>query len=102
MAIIKVVQRSIRPSVDVPFFEQDSETKNYRMTNYVQSGKILYTKVEYSDDQLEHILTTIFLDEDSRNQYVTDSVIAAFRLRRNDYNIANSIRLDVSFTVHEE
>lgn len=102
MAIIKVVQRTTRPSVDIPFFEQDNETKQYRIANYVQAGKILYTKLEFSEDQLEHILTTIFLDEASRNQYVTDPVIAAFRLRRNDYNTKNSIRLDVSITVHEE
>jgi hypothetical protein len=92
---VKLVET--RKDLDAQFFNMSPAEIEYRNQNFIKSGKILFTKMEMSDDKLSRHLTTIFLNEASRLEYRNDPVITDFRLRKIEYNKNNNIVYDMNF-----
>jgi hypothetical protein len=88
-----------RTSAETQFFAMSPAELEYRNQNFVKTGKVLFTKMELSDDKLTRKLITIFLNEATRLEYRNDPVISDFRMRKQEYNTANNITSDFAFDI---
>jgi hypothetical protein len=89
--IIKVVVNEIRPNVEVPFYTMTPAEREYKNENFVQTGKILFSKNELSEDKLRKQTTQIYFNAVSRQEYQQDPVMTDFRIRKEEYNERNQI-----------
>lgn len=88
-----------RTSTETQFFAMSPAELEYRNQNFVKTGKILFTKMELSEDKLTRKLVTIFLNEESRLEYRNDPVVTDFRMRKKEYNKKNNITSDFAFEI---
>ena len=99
MAWKKVIVRTI-PNSDTAFEKISDEVIDYMKTNYDDTGKRTSFSLSSSDDGLVLTYTSIFRDEASKNEMLSDSTISAESTRRNTINAANGITREV--TLDEE
>lgn len=99
MAWRRVQVRTI-PNTDTNFESMSAEVVSYMTTNYNDTGKRTSFSITSSDDGLVLTYTSIFRDEASKNEMLSDSTISAESTRRNTINAANGITREV--TVDEE
>jgi len=88
-----------RTSTETQFFGMSPAELQYRKDKFVKTGKLLFTKMELSEDKLTRKLITIFLNEETRLEYRNDPVISDFRFRKKQYNKANKIFSDFAFDI---
>jgi len=96
---VKVTVSEIITSTQTQFFVMSPAELEYRNQNFVKTGKILFTKMELSEDKLTRKLVTIFLNEESRLEYRNDPVVTDFRIRKEEYNKKNNITSDFNFEI---
>ena len=89
--IIKVVVQEIRSSPEIPFYVMTPAERAYNNENFVQTGKLLFSKSEISDDKLKKQITKVYLNAAAREEYQQDPVMTDFRLRKQEYNEKNQI-----------
>jgi len=99
MAWKKVTVRTL-PNNTTLFETMTDESIAYIQTNYVDTGKRTSFAVTHDDDELVYTWTSVFADEDTKNEFLNDSTIKAEIARRNKANTDNSITTEV--TVDEE
>jgi hypothetical protein len=99
MAWKKVTVRTI-PDADTHFERMSDEVIAYMKTNYEDTGKRTSFSQSLSDDGLVGTNTSIFKDEDTKNEFLNDSTIKAEIARRNKVNTDNDITTEI--TVDEE
>ena len=99
MAWKKVTVRTL-PAVDTDFEKISDEVNAYIKTNYVDNNKRTSFAISESDNGLVLTYTSVFADEDTKNEFLNDSTIKAEIARRNKANTDNSITTEV--TVDEE
>ena len=99
MAWKKVIVRT-KPNSDTDYEKMSDEVVAYQVTNYTNTEKRISTNVTTSDDGLVITYTNVFKDEASKNEFESDSTIAAESTRRNTINASNGIVKEV--TVDEE
>ena len=98
----KRVRVRTKPNSDTVYEKMSDEVIDYMKTNYDDTGKrtsFSVTETE-SDDGLVLEFISIFRDEESRNEFVEDSIIRTEATRRNTINAANGIIREI--TVDEE
>ena len=96
---ITAIVNETRTSAETQFFAMSPAELEYRNQNFVKTGKVLFTKMELSDDKLTRKLITIFLNEEKFLEYRNDPVISDFRMRKREYNEANGINPDFAFDI---
>jgi hypothetical protein len=96
---ITATSSEVRTSTETPFLTMSPAELEYRNHHFVKTGKVLFTKMELSEDKLTRKITIIFLNEDTRLDYRNDPVITDFRLRKKKYNKSNGISVDFEFEV---
>lgn len=99
MAWRRVQVRTI-PNADTDYERFSEEVVSYIKTNYEDTGKRTFFDVTESDDGLILTYTSVFKDEASKNEMLSDSIISAESTRRSTINAANGITSEV--TVDEE
>jgi len=99
MAWRRVQVRTI-PNADTVFENMSDEVVSYMTTNYDDTGKRTSFNLSKSADELVLTYTSVFKDEASKNEMLSDSTIAAEITRRDNINAANGITKEV--TVDEE
>ena len=61
---ITVILDETRASTETQFFSMSPAEVEYRNENFVKTGKVLFTKMDLSDDKLTRKLIIIFLNEE--------------------------------------
>jgi hypothetical protein len=82
------------------FEKMSDEVMSYIKTNYDDTGKRTSFSLSSSDDGLVLTYTSVFRDEASKNEMLSDSTIAAEITRRDNLNAAAGITKEV--TLDEE
>ena len=99
MAWKKVTVRTL-PNNTTLFETMTDESIAYIQTNYVDTGKRTSFAVTHDDDELVYTWTSVFADEDTKNEFLNDSTISTEAARRDSVNAANGITKEL--TVDEE
>ena len=86
--------------VDTDFEKISDEVNAYIKTNYVDNNKRTSFAISESDNGLVLTYTSVFADEDTKNEFLNDSTIKAEIARRNKVNTDNDITTEI--TVDEE
>ena len=80
-----------RPSTDVAFYAADPEFSSYYEATYTATNKAVSTTVTISEDGLQQLFSTTWIDEATWNAYTQDPDCVAHFSARNAYNAANGI-----------
>lgn len=80
-----------RPSIEVPFYVQLEEFKEYKNKNYMEPGHILFQQVSFSDDKLTQISFAVFANRESRILCLSDDRIREDVSNRVKHNQINNI-----------
>lgn len=95
-----LVQRVFtRQNAGVPFYKPTDAFMAHYKTTYMDSGKILSSTVTISEDKLKQVITTMWKDEPTWNEYLADSVCQAHFNARNAYHDGNGIANDRSTSI---
>jgi hypothetical protein len=95
-----LVQRVFtRPNPEVAFYQPTVEFRNRFKTGYKDTGKILSNTVTISSDRLKQVISTMWLDEATWNEYLADPICQAHFAARNAYYDQNSITAERTTTV---
>lgn len=100
MPTVTLTAQEIRPSADIMFYNMSPSELEYRMQTFIKTSKILYSKSEVSEDKLTRILTIVFIDPDTYQNYRNDPIITDFRKRKFQYNRLKGI--SDTFTLVED
>ena len=82
----KTIRTYTRPNIYVPFFIFNEEIRNYTDTTYNQTGKRISVNTTVSDNELQQITTSVWLDEATFNEFLADPVIVRHTDRVQEYN----------------
>ena len=77
-----------------PWFEWDQTIKNYIVTEYINTKRLLSTVVTESPDGLTKTTVRTFAAQSDYEAFRTDSVLVAVAPVRNSYAIANNLTLN--------
>lgn len=80
-----------RPSEAVAFSAQNARWTRYLQTTYIETGKILSREVTVSEDKLTRYITTVWPDEETRQQYLNDPVTVFALKEEKGYRQATGI-----------
>jgi quinol monooxygenase YgiN len=75
----------------VPFFFFTEEIRDYFNKTYDQTGKRTSFTAVKSPDELQQIVTSVWIDEAAFNEYLTDPTISANDTLLVEYNTKNAI-----------
>lgn len=90
-----LVQRVFtRQDAGVPFYKPADAFMAHYKTAYMDSGKILSSTVTLSEDKLKQVITTMWKDEATWNEYLADQICKDHFAARNAYNDSNGIAGD--------
>ena len=70
--------------------EMYSYARNYRQTNYIDTGKITNISRTDSEDNLTRTVVVTWRDEDANTEWLEDSTCTAYRAARDTYESDNS------------
>lgn len=73
----QTIRTHTRPNTDEPFFFFTEQIRDYFKNTYDQTGKRTSYTVTKSPDDLQQIVTSIWVDEAAFNEYLSDPVIMA-------------------------
>lgn len=82
----QTIRTHTRPNVHVPFFLFKDEIRNYTDQTYTQTGKRLSINTTLSQDGLQQITTSVWLDEAAFNEFLADPIIASHTDLVQEYN----------------
>ena len=94
MAWQRVVKRT-SPSVDVDWEPFSVDALNYVRTNYDNTGKRTSFSITLSENALEATYTSVYTDEATKNEFMTDSTVLTEFRRRNAVNDGNNITREI-------
>lgn len=95
-----LVQRVFtRQDTGVPFYRPTDEFMAHYRTAYMDSGKILSSTTTLSEDRTRQVITTMWINESTWNEYLADAVCQAHFNARNAYHDEHSIANDRSTSV---
>jgi len=95
-----LVQRVFtRQNTSVPFYRPADAFMTHYNAAYMDSGKILSSTVTVSEDKTKQVITTMWKDEPTWNEYLADPVCQAHFNARNAYNDGNGIANDRSTSI---
>lgn len=100
MTTVTLTNIEKRPTSDVMFYNMSPAELEYRMTTFIKSGKILYSKSDVSDDKLTRTLIIIFVNNDALIEYRNNEIISDFRERKASYN--NSVGIEYTVEIVED
>jgi hypothetical protein len=87
-----LVQRIFtRTSADVAFYTGTTEFNAYYNTAYKATQKILSHTSTVTEDKLKMVLSTMWKDEETWNEYQADPTVIAHISARNAYNTEHNI-----------
>lgn len=98
----KIVHKQIRPNTSTPFWAAGPNTspafKAYMQDTYINTGKLISTTAEPSNDGLELTVTTMWPDAATFNQFKNDpQVIENIINASANYRDANNIGFVAEF-----
>lgn len=85
----KLINYYSRPSLDVPWFETDQETKNHIKSQYEDLGCV-FVKYEFNNG-LEKVIEVHLKNYDLMIHYLLDTGLAESRTLRKSYDFENDI-----------
>ena len=87
-----LVQRVFtRADASVAFYKPTTEFRDHYKTAYKNAGKFLSNTVTVSEDNLKQVISTMWIDEATWNEYLADPICQAHFAARNAYYEANGI-----------
>lgn len=96
--MFKVVKKYTRSSEDIPFYTEinsSEEASNHIKEKYVESGKFISSKTEYSSDRLVITQTLIFKSKFDFTEFIKDEFLDKTLFGpRQLYDIQNEISND--------
>lgn len=87
----KTIRTNTRPNIYVPFFLFNEEIRRYTDEKYNQTGKRISFNTVISEDELQQISTSVWLDQATFKEFIDDPVIARHGALVDDYNKAFDI-----------
>lgn len=90
--MISLKRKQIRPNKLVEFFTGENYPKytEHFIEKYVKSGKFLYSEKEFSDDELEVIVTTIWDSKETLLEFKNDPVVIETLLKEKEKYIKDT------------
>jgi hypothetical protein len=82
----KTIRTHTRPNIYVPFFLFNEEIRNYTDQTYNQTGKRVSVNTTLSEDELQQVTTSVWIDEAAFNEFLADPVIIRHTDLVQDYN----------------
>jgi len=90
--MITIKTTAYRPDSGVKFYKAPEEFLDYRDSSYLDTGKILEITNEVSEDGLSKIITVVYLDQESLDEYDVDPRVMANRDAYRTYCIEHRIK----------
>ena len=86
----ETTSRVTRPNTGVAYYDPGSTYRNYRQTNYIDTGRITNISRTDSEDNLTRTVVVTWRDEDANTEWLEDSTCTAYRAARDTYESDNS------------
>jgi hypothetical protein len=94
----KTIRTNTRPNIYVPFFLFNEEIRKYIDEKYNQTGKRISFNTTISEDELQQINTSVWVDQATFKEFLEDPVICGNGDLVKEYNKA----FDISLTIANE
>jgi hypothetical protein len=87
----RTIRTTTRTDTDTPFFRFEWQIQNYINDTYVITGKRIASNVTLSQDGLQQIVTSTWVDLAAYNEFMADQQIVSQREAVVAYNLAHNI-----------
>ena len=68
----QTIKTTTRNVTDIPFFVYNEQINNYVNETYAITGKRISNNITLSEDKLKQIVTSVWIDEASYNEFKND------------------------------
>lgn len=94
----KTIRTVTRPNIYVPFFLFGEEIRKYTDETYNQTGKRISFNSTLSEDGLQQINTSVWIDQATFKEFLDDPVMRSHSEQVKEYNTA----FDITVTKENE
>jgi hypothetical protein len=87
----RTIRTITRPSADIPFYKHEQSIINYIDTTYVTTGKRISNNITLSEDKLEQVVTSIWIDDATFKEFRADQRVAQLKASVKAHNLQHGI-----------